>query len=199
MARQQERATRTRAGLIAAAAQHFDETGYNSTSLAQVCETARTSVGAITFHFANKADLADAVASEGEARARAVVDAASTATAPPSTVAELTVAFAELLERDVLVRAALRLAHERSDVDLLTEVWLPAVAVLVDRASAQGQLRADVSVADVVDLTEYLTRGAEAWWRTTPPVSENSKRLGRACELALRGVQPAPPTAAADG
>jgi len=189
MAKRQERATRTRAGLIAAAAQHFDDAGYNSTSLAQVCETAQTSVGAITFHFANKADLADAVAREGEARARAVLESASTTAAPLDAVVDLTVAFAELLEHDVMVRAALRLAHERSDTDLLAEVWLPAVAVLIGQASAEGQLRANVSVGDVVDLAEYITRGAEARWRSAPPVSENSRRLGRACELALRGVQ----------
>ncbi|WP_405783741.1 TetR family transcriptional regulator [Streptomyces sp. NBC_00859] len=188
MSKRQERSTRTRATLIAAAGQRFDDAGYPSTSLAQVCETAQMSVGAITFHFANKADLADAVEDEGRARATAVLASAGTA-APLKAVVDLTVAFAELLESDVMVRAALRLAHERSGTDLLTAAWLPAVAAHVRQAYTHGLLGADVSAEDVVDLAEYLTRGAEALWRISPSGPQQSLRLGRACELALRGVQ----------
>jgi len=189
MARQQERSARTRASLIAAAAQHFDDAGYNSTSLAQVCETAQMSVGAITFHFASKADLADAVEHEGKARARTVLESTRTTAVALKAVVQLTVAFAELLENDVMVRAALRLAHERTTTDLLTEVWLPAVASPVGQAYALGLLGADVSARDVVDLAEYLARGAEARWRTSPPLPQHSRRLERVCELALRGVR----------
>ncbi|OIK23568.1 TetR/AcrR family transcriptional regulator [Streptomyces malaysiense] len=194
MAKRQERATRTRASLLEAASKHFDEAGYNSTSLAQVCDTAQLSVGAITFHFANKADLADAVEREGGERAAAalaaaVLSAAEPADAPLRTVIELIVTFADLLEQDVMVRAALRLAHERSAVDLLTAVWLPRVGELVRRAGAAGLLEADVPAQDVVDLAEYLARGAEARRRSSPAARHGSRRLKEVCELAFRGAR----------
>ncbi|MGW2709892.1 TetR family transcriptional regulator [Streptomyces sp. NPDC001356] len=193
MVKRQDRATRTRASLLEAAAQHFDEAGYSSTSLAQVCGTAQTSVGAITFHFANKADLAEAVELEGRQRAAAVLRATATAGAPLRTVTELIVAFAELLKRDVMTRAALRLAYERSTVDMLTDVWLPEVADLVGRASADGQLGADVSAQDLVVLAEYLARGAEARRRAALGGPADDARLAKVCELAFRGARPDAP------
>ncbi|WP_185992926.1 TetR family transcriptional regulator [Streptomyces sp. 130] len=175
--------------MLEAAAHHFDETGYSSTSLAQVCGTAQMSVGAITFHFANKADLAEAVEQEGRQRAAAALEAIMTNGAPLRTVTELIVAFADLLKRDVMTRAALRLAHERSTADMLTEVWLPEVADLARRASADGQLYPEVSAQDVVDLAEYLARGAEARRRSAPNGSGNADRLAEVCELAFRGAR----------
>ncbi|MFI7386430.1 TetR family transcriptional regulator [Streptomyces sp. NPDC049813] len=190
MAKRQVRATKTRAILLEAAAHHFDHAGYNSTSLAQVCDTAQMSVGAITFHFASKADLADAVEREGRERAATVLKAAESANALVRAVTELVVAFADLLEQDVMVRAALRLAHERSAVDLLTAVWLPTVAELVRRADADGLLGADVLAQHVVDLAEYLARGAEARRRSSAAAPRDSRPLKEVCELAFRGAQP---------
>ncbi len=188
MAKRQERATRTRASLLESAARHFDDVGYSSTSLAQVCETARMSVGAITFHFANKADLADAVEHEGRVRAATVLGSMATAEAPLGAVVELIMAFVRLLEHDVMVRAALRLAHERAAVDLLTDVWLPTVAAPVRRAFADGRPDVETPVQTVVDLAEYLARGAEALWRYAPAAQRDGARLRAVCELAFRGA-----------
>lgn len=77
----QERAVRTREALIEAAAQLFDRDGYEVTSLAAVTAKAQVSAGALYFHFATKADLADAVTHAALSRLRRIIDA-RTATRP---------------------------------------------------------------------------------------------------------------------
>ncbi len=206
MAQRQQRSERTRAALITAAAEHFDAAGYAATSLAQVCKTANTSIGAITFHFPSKVELANAVEQEGSARAQAVLESVGAAELLPlDKVVELTLAFAGLLETDTTVRAALRLAREHRGADALTQAWLPVVAALTRQASAQEEIRKGVRPQDVADLAEYLTRGAEAQLRSQDPsdgdASPPVQRLRQVWQLALDGVRstepvPVPPATA---
>ena len=58
---QAERSAETRAKLIEAAIQCLHKNGYTATTLASVADAAGVSRGAITHHFASKADLAIAV------------------------------------------------------------------------------------------------------------------------------------------
>lgn len=112
MTKQQGRAARTRAVLVEAAASHFDREGYEGTSLARVCGTAGISLGALTFHFPTKAELADAVMDEGRALTQAALLEVS---ARPGTalgkVVELTLELTRLLEVETPVRCAVRLAR----------------------------------------------------------------------------------------
>lgn len=50
-------AEKTRQTLIAAALKHFSEKGYKETSLADICDTARTTKGALFHHFQSKESL----------------------------------------------------------------------------------------------------------------------------------------------
>ena len=61
MARQQERARRTRAAIIRSAAVEFGKSGYAAASLNRILEGSRATKGAMYFHFDSKEDLARAV------------------------------------------------------------------------------------------------------------------------------------------
>lgn len=50
-------AEKTRQALVIAALGHFSEKGYKETSVADICETAQTTKGALFHHFRNKEDL----------------------------------------------------------------------------------------------------------------------------------------------
>lgn len=50
-------AEKTRQNLVMAALAHFSEKGYKETSVADICETAQTTKGALFHHFLNKEDL----------------------------------------------------------------------------------------------------------------------------------------------
>ncbi|MGW2210790.1 TetR family transcriptional regulator [Streptomyces sp. NPDC001781] len=163
----QERAMRTREALVRAAASEFDRAGYEGTSLSRISKSVGVSIGAVTFHFSSKSDLADAVQQAGRSVTRTAVE--GVLTEPRSAlrvVVDLTLILAQLMEREPSVRAAIRLSRERPDAVPWSEVWLPTVRRLLDEAHETGQLRAAALPADVTTLVEYLTSGAEAYLRS---------------------------------
>ncbi|WP_367049215.1 TetR family transcriptional regulator [Streptomyces sp. Je 1-332] len=157
----QERAALTRRALIGTAAAEFDSHGYEGTTLARICKAAGISIGALSYHFAAKRNLAEAVAHQGEV---AVRDMAERVLARQGRALEsaigLTLELARLLERDVTVRAAARLGAElRFD---WSAACLSTVSLLLEEASAEGQLRSGAAPASLATLAAYLVGGAES-------------------------------------
>ncbi|MFJ3229986.1 TetR family transcriptional regulator [Streptomyces sp. NPDC086787] len=166
----QARAARTREALIRAAADVVDDKGYNGATLVAISKSARVSMGALTFHFASKSELAEAVveyaaALAGEWVAGAVAGQAS----PLRAVGGLLQALARLLDEDVVVRAASLLARERPDiVPAWHSSWMSTLCRLLDEAEAAGELRRDVRPPAVAALVMYLLTAAEVHPRTAP-------------------------------
>lgn len=193
--RRQERALRTRARIVRAAALEMDRSGYEGARLSRVCQVANASMGAVTFHFPTKKALAEAVREEGVASVDAVVSRALPAGASRlRAVADLTVALASLLERDVAARAAARVAREQPDVmEQWSGSWLPTVLDLLSRARADGQLRPEHCPQTLAALVVYLLAGAEWEIRTgggAPMGGAGSvaDRLEQIWRLVLRGA-----------
>ncbi|MBN3932816.1 TetR/AcrR family transcriptional regulator [Streptomyces verrucosisporus] len=194
----QERALRTRAAVLRAAAEAFDHGGYEGASLSQVSKAAGMSVGALTFHFSTKADLADAVMEEGWAAVQAVLERVAGERTPAlRAIIDITLELARLMEENVAVRSAIRLTRERPTASTWSDSWLPTVRKLLDEAHRSGQLREDALPADVATLVEHLTSGAEAYTRersgTGPGRSTGHQsaagRLERVWHLVLTGVR----------
>ncbi|MGR6975180.1 TetR family transcriptional regulator [Streptomyces cynarae] len=189
----QERALRTRQALIKAAAVEFDRHGYDATSLSRVCAVAGVSMGAVTFHFSAKADLADAVQQQGRSVTLAALQRLTAEPVSPlRLVIDLTLELARLMEQEPSVRAAIRLARERPHTTAWSDAWLPIVRGLLDRAYESGQLNTDALPADVTLLVEHLTSGAEAYLRgrmgSDPAFESAVAQLKRIWHLALVGV-----------
>ncbi|WP_304940963.1 helix-turn-helix domain-containing protein [Streptacidiphilus sp. PB12-B1b] len=124
----QERAEQTREALLGAAAAEFDRNGYHGTSLSRVCKSAGVTMGALTFHFPAKADLADAVQASGCRATGGVLRGYRQAAPGLRTAAGLTDALVGLLEREPVVRAAARLSRERPDTGAdWYAAWLPVL------------------------------------------------------------------------
>ncbi|GAA1912253.1 ScbR family autoregulator-binding transcription factor [Streptantibioticus ferralitis] len=106
---QQARAIRTKRTILEAAAEVFDEFGYEGASTTEIIARGGFTRGALYFHFPSKEALADAVMS-----------AQSEWLVPPvrklklQTVIDLTLHFAERLRTDVVLRAAVRLSVEQA-------------------------------------------------------------------------------------
>ncbi len=180
----QVRAERTRQALIAAAAEEFDRQGYAGTSLAAVHRACGVTMGALTFHFHAKADLATAVCREAEhLTRRALACLAPVESLPP--VAEFTFVVARLLEEEVAVRAAARLAREQTVTPCWQTVWRSALRELVapTRRMPGGGGEA---LADRLELLAvYLTAGAEAALRAGRPGRDVQTELVRLWALVL--------------
>ncbi|WP_424217592.1 TetR family transcriptional regulator (plasmid) [Streptomyces sp. BI20] len=199
MARQ-PRAVRTRALLIHCAATEFDRAGYEAATLSAVNALAEVSMGAMTFHFRNKAALADAVQSRGGDLVRDAV-AEVLARPRPALAAgvALTVALTRLLEENVEVRAAARLARERSPSTWGAD-WLPALGDLFRRAGDEYGLRPGSDPAVLARLAGHLVTGMEMQLRearTRPPAAPDEDpgtepgpvpQLAEIWRLVLRGV-----------
>ncbi|MEU2282464.1 TetR/AcrR family transcriptional regulator [Streptomyces sp. NPDC013178] len=196
----QERALRTRAAVITAASVEFDRAGYDGTTLARISKVAGISIGALTFHFPTKQELADAVQLEGRTVTLAALEGRAAETRPVlCQVVDLTLELARLMEEEPSVRSAIRLGRERPGTDSWSQAWLPMVRELLDQAYVAGQLRESAPPADVVTLVEHLTNGAEAYIRSRigaeAEFGSTVARLRRVWELALAGVsadRPAP-------
>ncbi|MCI0383205.1 TetR/AcrR family transcriptional regulator [Streptomyces sp. CNQ085] len=189
----QQRALRTRAVVLKAAADAFDRGGYDGTSLSQVSKAAGMSVGALTFHFSTKADLADAVQEEGWMATQAVLDRVTGRQVPAlRATIEITLELARLMEENVAVRSAVRLMRERPTASAWSDRWLPVVRELLDEAHRSGQICEDALPADVATLVEHLTSGAEVYTRERCGTGTGHQsavgRLERVWHLALKGV-----------
>lgn len=157
----QERGVRTRNHLISVAAAEFDRNGYDGTSLSRLSRSAGISIGALTFHFAAKGELASAVEDSGRAATRRVVEGVTARGGPAlDTVSALVLALGRLIEADPAVRAAARLTQERVGAGPdWCGCWLPDVKELLKQAAAQGQLHPEVDPCPVALLMAHLVGG----------------------------------------
>ncbi|WP_186785206.1 TetR/AcrR family transcriptional regulator [Streptomyces misionensis] len=160
----QERAAKTHDALIRAAAEEFDRQGYEGASLSRVSKGACASMGALTFHFPTKRDLAVAVRAAGrDAVAHVVRDAADDTRAPLEALEGLTFALVRLLERDVVARAAARLERDSppgGPEAWPVREWTRALRALLERATVAGELRPGVSLDTAGVLLTWLVEGS---------------------------------------
>lgn len=164
----QRRAERTRQCLLHAAAVEMSEFGYGGSSLQRISKAAGVTMGALTFHFPAKRDLAHAVQMEGAALTKEAVYPIAATAAPDGIgpalpgIVKITLALGELLAAEAAVRAAARLTRERTldQVDW-KDSWLPSVCRLLDQARRGGELRPGVAPRTVAALTRYLVSGLE--------------------------------------
>lgn len=188
----QVRAERTRQALIAAAAIEFNRHGYAGTSLSAVHRACGVTMGALTFHFRAKADLAAAVCQEAEDITReALARLAPSGAFPP--VVEFTLVVARLLEEEVTVRAAARLTQERAVPSQWHAVWRAVLCDLVASARELPGPGFGPPPDELELLAVYLTAGAEAALRAGGTGREVRAQLERLWALVLA---PDPPPGA---
>ncbi|AHH15468.1 TetR/AcrR family transcriptional regulator [Nocardia nova] len=114
MARQQERARRTRAAIIRSAAVEFGKSGYAAASLNRILEGSRATKGAMYFHFDSKEDLARAVLDAAVERYRSTSERwqARTDLEPLDILHGMIDEVALRLDNDIITQAEFRLVIE---------------------------------------------------------------------------------------
>ncbi|MEV5938495.1 TetR family transcriptional regulator [Streptomyces sp. NPDC051994] len=156
----QDRAVHTRAVLIRTAAAEFAREGYAGAALSRISQAAGTSVGALTFHFSSKADLAATVIDEAVAAGRAVVDEATAAAGPPlRRLTAVILGLAGEAETDAVVRCAARLERDGlSEAERWRDTWWPTVCRLAHEAHHRGDLPATTTPGGIADLAALFIR-----------------------------------------
>ncbi|MEV5313190.1 MULTISPECIES: ScbR family autoregulator-binding transcription factor [unclassified Streptomyces] len=152
---QQERAIRTRQKIVKAAAELFDEVGYEAATISEVLKKCGVTKGALYFHFSSKEELAQEVL------------AAQVSALPPVPPQELflqqsldeALLLAHMLRLgDPMVRGSIRLTVDQgSPLDGLDrrvpmQGWINHNMDVLARAKAAGELLPHVDVASTATL-----------------------------------------------
>lgn len=136
----QERAVRTRARVLDAAAEEFATRGYMGTTLLGVVQRTGMTKGALYGHFSSKEDLATALIEEAgdELVERAAQCAGNGATALDA-LRENVLDLARHLREDASARSALRLAMEVPHLDRHGLGLVERIRLLLTRAVTEAQ------------------------------------------------------------
>ncbi|MEU1099808.1 ScbR family autoregulator-binding transcription factor [Streptomyces tibetensis] len=160
----QDRAVRTRLALIRSAAEQFEDRGYVRAGLAQISAGAGVSSGALHFHFANKAAVAEAVEHAAADALRETAERGRDGDGHTlQRLVDVTHRVARLLCADVVVRAGLRLNAEAGAGrarDLRRE-WRECVHGLLAEAERRGELAAGVTPQHTCAVVLAATTGIE--------------------------------------
>ncbi|MEU6917215.1 ScbR family autoregulator-binding transcription factor [Streptomyces olindensis] len=160
----QDRAVRTRFALIRSAAEQFEARGYVRASLAEISAGAGVSSGALHFHFANKAAVAEAVEDAAALALRRIARRSRDGDGCAlQRLVDVTHQVARLLCADVVVRAGLRLNAEAvaGRVRDLRREWRECVHELLAEADRRGELAAGVPPHRTSAVVLAATTGIE--------------------------------------
>ncbi|MFJ8871376.1 ScbR family autoregulator-binding transcription factor [Streptomyces sp. NPDC102473] len=146
----QERAAKTRAVILRAAAEVFDECGYSGASISKIMQRAGVTQGSMYFHFKSKEGLAHAVM----ASQQDYVELPSGRDGLQRLI-DSTFHIAGELSGNVLFRASVRLAVEQGELgasdDTAYQEWVQQFHRQLAAAKERGELRDDV------DALEFAT------------------------------------------
>jgi len=189
----QDRAHRTKAVILQAAAEIFAETGYPTVTLQDVAERAEVTKGAVYFHFANKEALALEVIRKHYERWRPLISEAEERGEPPlETLFFVLDGTLATMAADVMVQAGIRLQIERSligaDLPRPLVDWYDELEPLVCAAQDGGQLRADMDprAFTLVLVASFL--GVQHFAQIVTQREDLHKRWAETRDLLFRGV-----------
>ncbi|WP_282083719.1 ScbR family autoregulator-binding transcription factor [Streptomyces tendae] len=142
----QERALRTREGILDAAARLFADKGYPAVTILDVAQQTNITKGAVYFHYANKEALAAAVTHEFYRRLPALAqNVDELGLSPLASVAELLTRTALALRDDTVMQAGARLQIERAligtDLPVPFQAYTSLVSTWLEKAVELGELR----------------------------------------------------------
>lgn len=162
----QERAERSRAEILDAAAVEFDAHGYAGARLDRIIERTRLTKGAVYFHFRSKLDLAEALVAEKYGNWPALIAAVDASGASGVAAArDLTARVATVFATDVRVRAAMKLSRTvlppAPENDPYAR-WTAVVAAHLARAVEAAELPAETDAVALATVAVQAFFGAYA-------------------------------------
>ncbi len=182
---QQARAVRTRRTILEAAAAVFDEFGYEGASTTEILARSGLTRGALYFHFPSKEAIADAV-----------VDAQNEALVPPpnkvklQATIDLTMAFAQRLRTDAVLRAAVRLSVEQASYKTPTAAAYRGPADVIFGLLTQAQSRGELlPTVDPEEITQLIV-GAFTGIQILSQVREGRRDLPRRVAVLWKYILP---------
>ncbi|MFI0878153.1 ScbR family autoregulator-binding transcription factor [Streptomyces parvus] len=186
-AAKQERAVRTRATILRAAAEVFDEVGFSAASIRLISKHAGVTLGALYFHFSSKEELArEVMLSQG--------DGLTFPDGPDGLqrLIDITVYLAEQLRTDPMLRGGVRLAVEQGAFDMREEQpyqqWVDVFRAQLAVAEAAGELSGNADVDSLAWLVVATFSGTQLLSQVTTDRRDLSERVHTLWTCLLPGV-----------
>ncbi|MEU0671741.1 ScbR family autoregulator-binding transcription factor [Streptomyces sp. NPDC006172] len=148
---QQERGKRSRRSILEAAAQVFDERGYDAASTNEILARTGLTRGSLYHHFPSKEAIALALV-------QAHADALDVPVQPVrlQSVIDLSLEFGRRLQRDAVLRASVRLTIEQTSFDCppqtTYEQSMDTILMLLQEAQKREEILPGVDVREVTAL-----------------------------------------------
>ncbi|MBG0855469.1 TetR family transcriptional regulator [Streptomyces spinoverrucosus] len=156
----QERALRTRAELLRAAAEVFSEQGFSRTTLTEITDRAGVTLGAMYFHFRNKGELARAIVQQQPDQVAPPIDSTGL-----QRVVDITLSWAYQVLEDVYLAAGARLVMEQEffmeSAENSHQQWTRILTDELAAAKRKRELRAATDVDAIARLIVNACTGAQ--------------------------------------
>jgi len=193
---QQARAVVTRAAIISGAAAVFQQRGYGSTSLADVCTMAGVTKGALYFHFDSKEALARAIiAAQHEASWSIGRDLLDAHVRGLDAMIVMSLEIADQLHNNPVVSAGVRLTLEaanfESPVDAPYLDWMKAAEEFLRRGQAEGDISNTVAVCGAAHFIISAFTGVQVVSDVLTRREDIQQRLVEMWMMLLPGLVPA--------
>ncbi|WP_445282577.1 ScbR family autoregulator-binding transcription factor [Streptomyces sp. DSM 118148] len=187
---QQDRAVKTREAIVRGAAEVFDQYGYNGASVNRIMQRAGVSQGAMYFHFKSKEELA-----------RAVMNAQPDTIVPRldsdglQRIVDMTFVWAWQIQRDVLLRAGVRLTNEQDGTGMHDASpyvdWSRILETSLTEAQDEGQVNESVDVRQFAELLVSACTGMQMYAKAVSDRQDLPDRVVAMWRILLPGVAPA--------
>ncbi|MEG3631639.1 ScbR family autoregulator-binding transcription factor [Streptomyces poriticola] len=183
----QERGIKSRNLILRAAAEVFDERGYDSASTTEILERSGLTRGALYHHFPSKEAIAVALLTvHGEA-----VDVPAQAVKLQAVI-DHTFDFAFRLQRDPVLRACVRLAVEQTSFrrHAFTPYQQSSAAVerLLGQAQEQGELLPGLDLAEAAAMITGTFTGIQVMSQVQTGRADLPERVGMMWRFLLPGL-----------
>ena len=194
MARQQERARRTRAAIVEAAAVEFGKRGYAAASVNAILEGSNATKGAMYFHFESKEELGRAVLAAALEKFKETTDRWTSRTDldPFEILHGLIDQVAQMFLTDPIVRAEFRLIIEPefyADVQNGgARVWGSSARDLIARAQREGLVRDGVDTDKFTRVLAASLAGQRYMSDLTASEVDLRARFEESLEVVLAGM-----------
>jgi AcrR family transcriptional regulator len=185
----QERAERTRAAILDAAATVFDTQGFLGASLSDILAEAGVTKGALYFHFSSKEELAHAIMDEQFSVWRPPVEIEKPGV---QAAIDLTHNMARNLLRNVRVRASIRLVIEQGTYTDPSpgpyQQWIGVVHDCLESGQAQGDLRKELDLGDLATFVVSSFTGVQISSQVLTNRDDISERVTNMWQFVLPGI-----------
>ncbi|MFF5505712.1 ScbR family autoregulator-binding transcription factor [Streptomyces roseolus] len=182
----QERALRTRHAILTAAAELFDERGYDSASTTDILARAGLTRGALYHHFPSKEAIALALLDMH-------VDALEVEEQPVKlqSLIDLTFRFAQQLQRDPALRASVRLSVEQSSFTAVQTGYEQSIEVirnLLRQAMQQGEMLPGLDIDEATLFIVGAYTGVQTMDQAYSGRADLIDRVGALWRFVLPGL-----------